>query len=87
MKKDLTKTSNISSKYQTVIPAEIRKAVGLHVHEELVWQVMQTGKEPALMVTKKPKRWGDYLYGLGKEIWKDMDTDEYIRNLRKEWKT
>lgn len=25
------------------------------------------------------------LHGLGKDIWQDVDTDEYVRTLREEW--
>jgi hypothetical protein len=25
------------------------------------------------------------MYGVGKEIWADVDADEYVRNLRESW--
>lgn len=90
MKKRLTTpsvSSSISSKYQTVIPMHIRKKLGLKIHEELMWHVVSTKKQPIVVVTPKPKNWANYLSGLGKEVWKDIDTEEYLQQLKKEWPT
>ena len=34
---------------------------------------------------EKPKRSIMELHGLGKEIWKDIDAQEYVNELRNEW--
>ena len=36
----------------------------------------------------QPRRWLDGILGMagmGKELWKDEDADDYVRNLRKGW--
>ncbi len=85
MKKQPTQISRISTKYQTVIPTSIRKAVDLSINQEIFWQIIQNGPNPIIMVIPKPKNWSNYLSGLGKEVWKDVNTDNYLHNLRKEW--
>lgn len=34
---------------------------------------------------EKPKRSIMELHGLGAELWKDMDTEQYVHQLREEW--
>ncbi|HLD21997.1 MAG TPA: AbrB/MazE/SpoVT family DNA-binding domain-containing protein [Patescibacteria group bacterium] len=91
MKKHLTKqcaTSSVTSKYQTVIPKNIRKELGIKINEELLWCVLtQNNKQPSIVVTPKPKNWAAYLSGLGKEVWKNVDTDQYLKQLKKEWRS
>ncbi len=47
--------------------------------------------EITIRVTKKPEKPGINqdpilkLKGLGKDIWKGVNPDEYVRNLREEW--
>lgn len=85
MKKRLTSTSTITSKYQTVIPRQIREELGLAVNQELLWSSYQTAKGRISIVTPKPKRWSEYMRGLGRDIWNGIDTTQYINTLRDEW--
>lgn len=85
MKKKSAHLSTITSKYQTVIPAAIRKTANLHINEEIVWNVIKTKDLPIIFISPKPKDWSKYLSGLGKRVWKDVDTDTYLNQLREEW--
>lgn len=85
MKKRLTSTSTITSKYQTVIPRQIREEMGLKINQELMWSTYQTAKGPVSIVTPKPKRWSEYMRGLGKGLWEGIDTTKYLSDLRDEW--
>lgn len=53
-------------------------------HELLDWAMRRNGR-----VSEEPQlRWLDGLHqlkGLGKEIWKGIDPDEYVRSLREGW--
>lgn len=82
----LYSTSHISSKYQTVIPQQIRKQLDLAINEELFWHVVTHNAQPVIVVTPKPKQWASYLSGLGKDVWKDVQTDTYLAELKKEWR-
>lgn len=72
----------ISSKYQIVIPKEARDCMQLKAGDKLIVE----GLGDKLILWKPPKDYTEYMAGLHKEIWKDMDIDKYIKNLRKEWK-
>lgn len=85
MEKLLTHTSAITSKYQTVIPAGIRQATKLTMNNQLIWQVVKTGKQSVIVVTPKPTNWANYISGLGKGVWQDVNTDKYLKQLRAEW--
>lgn len=86
MKKYLTKKSRVTSKFQTVIPTPIRDAVHIQVHSELVWHVIENEDRPLIFVTPVTKHWSQYLSGLGKDIWEGINTDDYLRRLKSEWK-
>ena len=88
MNKILTTTSTVTTKYQTVIPAKIREALGIEdASGELIWQMISTTDKPAALVMPKTKNWASHLSGLGKRVWKDVDTDAYLKTLRSEWQT
>lgn len=79
--------SHISSKYQTVIPKTIREKLGLAVNEQLMWHIVTHNSQPVIVITPNPKQWATYLSGLGKEVWKDVNTDAYLADLKKEWRS
>ncbi len=86
MEKYLTQTSKITSKYQTVIPAKIRTATRLRKNEHLIWSIVEYGERPVIIVSPRPKNWAKHLSGLGKKVWKGIDTDLYLKQLKEEWK-
>ena len=85
MEKNLTKTSTITSKYQTVITSAIRKSMGLKRQTKLVWRVLRKGEIPFVVVSPQSKNWTEYLSGLGKDIWTGIKVDDYINSLRDQW--
>lgn len=85
MKNNLTATSSISSKYQTVIPAPIRKELNIGKTRGLVWHIIQRGERPAAVVSLQPSDWARHLSGLGKRVWQGVDTGAYLKELRDSW--
>jgi hypothetical protein len=59
-----------------LLPAERLWLVELIAHDLLA--------QPAGLA-QRPKRSIMELHGLGKEIWEDIDAQEYVNELRKEW--
>ena len=39
----------------------------------------------ALTVKTQPKDWVERTRGIAKEAWKDIDTTQYLEDLRNEW--
>lgn len=77
--------SIISPKYQTVVPASIRKLLNLKAGDKIVWRMIYTSSQPKVIAEPMPKSWAKYTRGLGRNIWQNIDIDKYIENLRKEW--
>ncbi|WP_134702517.1 AbrB/MazE/SpoVT family DNA-binding domain-containing protein [Ammoniphilus sp. YIM 78166] len=75
--------SEIRQRYQTTIPQEIRDQAKLDVGDNLIWKYDKTRDE--IIVIRKPKSFSDAIWGLGKEMWENESTDEYIRKERKGW--
>lgn len=77
--------SIISSKYQTVVPADVRRTMNLGAGDALLWQVIQVNGRSKALAEPKAKNWTAYTSGLGKQIWEKVDIRKYINDLRDEW--
>lgn len=78
-------TTTISDKYQTVVPSQVRKILGAKKKTKLTWSVEKKGREKKVVVSAPQKGLGDQIWGLGHEVWKGVDVDKYINDLRDEW--
>ncbi len=76
--------TKVSHKFQVVIPKNIRELLGISKGDIL--QVYEKDDEIVMKKIKstEPLSLKD-LKGLGKEIWKDIDFEEYIRKERESW--
>lgn len=74
----------VSHKFQVVIPKDIRELLGISKGDTL--QVYKKNHEIVMkkIEAQKPLSLKN-LKGLGKEIWKDIDVDEYIKKERESW--
>lgn len=77
--------SSLSSKYQTVIPATIRRRLKLDAGDKILWRIVEIHGQPKALAESKPARWSQYSRGLGASLWKDVNITSYIDNLRQEW--
>lgn len=76
--------TKVSHKFQVVIPKNIREL--LRISKGDILQVYEKDDEIVMKKVKstEPLSLKD-LKGLGKEIWKDVDVEEYIRKERESW--
>jgi len=72
----------VSSKYQIVIPREVREKLNLKAGDKLI---IKTNNEK-IIIYPQPKSYTKYTLGLGKEIWEGIDATEYVRKEREAWK-
>lgn len=77
--------SKISEKNQVVIPAVVRRVLKLRAGDKLIWRILRMKDKPKAIAEAEPKSWANYTRGLGKNIWKSVEIDKYIRELRSEW--
>jgi AbrB family looped-hinge helix DNA binding protein len=73
----------VSSKYQIVIPRDIREKLNLKAGDKLI---IKTNNEK-IIIYPQPKSYAKYALGLGKEIWQGIDATEYVRKERETWKS
>ncbi|MFC4766481.1 AbrB/MazE/SpoVT family DNA-binding domain-containing protein [Effusibacillus consociatus] len=72
----LKSESEIKNRFQTTIPKDIREKANLGIGDGLIWKYDEIRDE--IIVIRKPKRFSDALWGLGKEIWEKENGDEYV---------
>ena len=73
----------VSSKYQIVIPREVRKKLNLKAGDKLI---IKSNNEK-IIIYPQPKSYTKYALGLGKEIWQGIAAAEYVRKEREAWKS
>ena len=72
----------LSSKYQIVIPAKLRRALRLGKGSKLV-AYLENPKKIALV---QPENYAESLRGLGKEVWEALGgSEKYLQNERNSW--
>jgi len=76
-------TIKVSSKYQIVIPREVRKNLNLKAGDKLIVKV----NNEKIIIYPQPKSYAKYSLGLGKETWRGVDATEYVRKERETWKS
>lgn len=76
--------TKVSHKFQVVIPKNIRELLGISKGD-----ILQVYEKDDEIVMKKIKSTGPLsikdLKGLGKEIWKDLDVEKYVKKERESW--
>jgi len=77
----MTTTVTLSSKNQVVIPRDARDALHLKPGNRLLVHV----DGDLLIMRPEPSDYVQALAGLHKEVWKGIDTDEYLREERNSW--
>lgn len=74
-------TAKVSTKNQVVIPKGVREVLGIKKGDVVVFEV---GKYTATLVPR-PRDYVESLRGLGAEMWKGVDAQEYLRGERENW--
>ena len=74
-------TVKVSRKNQIAVPAAVRRQLGIKPGDRLEVEV-----EDSRVVLRPQRRSAvDELIALAPEIWRGIDTDRYIDELRSEW--
>jgi AbrB family looped-hinge helix DNA binding protein len=72
----------VGPKYQVVIPQAIRKKVPLVPKKEVLVEEING----AIVILPHLKSFTEFMFGLGKDVWKGIDPKTYIRKERARWK-
>lgn len=65
------------------IAEEILKKAGLRPGAEIIWLYDEEARQILLM--EKPDSFAKVMRGLGKELWNNINTNEYIKEERESW--
>ena len=71
----------VGKRYQIVIPKKIREQLGVNIEDELIVGV----RDGWIIMQPRPRRYSEYMQGLGKEVWKGIEATEYVRKEREAW--
>lgn len=72
----------VSKKFQIAVPSEVRRKLGIQADDTLIIDVQ---REHAVLL-QEPEDWADKFFGLHKEVWQGVDSDEYIRQEQAAWR-
>ena len=71
----------VGKRYQIVIPKKIREQLGVKIEDELIVSVRNSW----IVIQLRPRRYSEYMQGLGKDVWKEVEAAEYVRKERQAW--
>jgi len=74
-------TVKVSSRNQIALPSEARKKLNIQPGDRLLVDV----QDGVLVLIPQPGDYVAYMAGLHREIWQDMDAEEYIESERAAW--
>ncbi len=72
----------VGPKYQVVIPRAIRKKVPISPKKEVFVEEING----AIVILPQPKSFTEFMMGLGKDLWKGIDPNAYVKKERASWK-
>ena len=71
----------VGKRYHVVIPKEDREQLGINVEDKLIVGV----RNAQIIMQPKPRRYSEYMQGLGKKVWREIEATEYVRKEREAW--
>ena len=74
-------TVKVSSRHQISLPSVARQELGIHAGDRLLVDV----QDGVLILLPEPDDYVEHMAGLHQEIWKNIDTDQYLREERASW--
>ncbi len=72
----------VGPKYQVVIPQSIRQKIPLVPKKEVLVEEVNG----AIIILPQPKSFTEFMIGLGRDAWKDIDPKSYVKRERANWK-
>jgi len=77
----VAQTVKISKRHQISVPSAVRKRLGIKQGDRLLVEV----KGDMMILLREPSDYVDHLSGLHKEVWREVDVDEYLEGERTAW--
>ena len=71
----------VSSKYHIAVLAAVRKKLQIRSGDSLLVEV----RDGHILLVPEPRDYGAHLRGLHREVWEDVEPQEYVRREREAW--
>ena len=71
----------VSNRYQIALPSLARKQLNIQAGDRLLVDI----QDGMIVLLPQPENYVEYLAGLHKDIWQDLDTDAYLEQERDAW--
>lgn len=71
----------LSSEHTIALPEEVIKKIHFTTNDEILVQV----EEDKLVLSKKTSNYTGRLRGLHKEVWENVDSEEFLKKERQSW--
>ena len=72
----------VGPKYQVVIPQSIRSKVSIFPKQVVLVEEVNG----AIIILPESKSFTEFMFGLGKDAWKDIDPKAFVKKERASWK-
>jgi len=76
-----TMSVKVSNRYQISLPSLARKQLNIQAGDRLLVDI----QDGMIILLPQPENYTEYLAGLHKTIWQDIDTDAYLETERDAW--
>ncbi len=71
----------VSHKYQVSVPSAARKKLHIEKGDHLLVDV----RDGYIVLMPEPRDYGQHLRGLHREVWEDVEPQDYVRGEREDW--
>jgi len=71
----------VSNRYQIALPSLARKQLNIQAGDRLLVDI----QDGIIVLSPQPNNYAEYLAGLHKDIWQDIDSDTYLDQERDAW--
>ena len=73
----------VTDDYLVAVPDEVRRRLNIERGDSLLVEV----RDNAIILVPEPHDYAHRLRGLHREVWEDIDVDEYVRREREAWES
>lgn len=71
----------VSNRFQIALPSLARKQLNIQAGDRLLVDI----QDGIIVLLPQPDNYAEYLAGLHKDIWQDIDTNTYLEHERDAW--
>ncbi len=71
----------LGNRSQLIIPKKFREKIGIGPGKEVLLEIFGN----TITMKPRPENYTQYMCGLGKDVWGDIEATEYVKREREAW--